>query len=149
MTQEKPDVIDRSTQETYVWLHQIGAEIGNENDLTGAYHALRCVMHILRDALIPDEALDLASQLPTTIRGIYFEGYKLAGRPVTHRHRNEFLHTVEEALKQQGSPELDPEVCTVAVFNTLNQHLTPGQVSHARDMLHKEVQELWPEAALR
>lgn len=147
MSQDKPSIIERSSHDAFVWLHQIADGLNRDDDLRSAYHALRAVLHTLRDTLAPDEAMDLASQLPTLIRGIYFEGYHLADKPVVHRGRQDFVLAVDALLTGEGSYTVDPERCVMVVFDTLSEHLSEGQVVHARGMLHKEVQELWREDA--
>ena len=143
MAQDKPEIIERTYQETQEWLHEIAGNLERPDDLHAAYHALRSVLHTLRDNLVPDEALDLSSQLPVLIRGIYFEGYRLSGRPVTHRTVDSFLDAVRTQLNTEAPEDLDPERCSRAVFGTLSGHLDAGQVRQARDMLHKDVQGLW------
>ncbi len=39
-----------------------------------AYSVLRAVLHVLRDHLTVDEAVNLGAQLPTLVRGFYYEG---------------------------------------------------------------------------
>lgn len=143
MATEKPEIIERAYQDAQNWLLDIAGKLERPDDLHAAYHALRSVLHSLRDNLVPDEALDLASQLPMLVRGIYFEGYRLSGRPVTHRKLGSFLESVRNQLETEAPQDLDPERCARAVFATLSRHLDAGQVKQARDMLHKDVQPLW------
>ena len=41
-----------------------------------SYAALRAVLHRLRDRLSVDGAAHLGAQLPTLIRGVYYDGWK-------------------------------------------------------------------------
>jgi uncharacterized protein (DUF2267 family) len=59
---------------------------------TQSYAALRGVLHALRDRLSVDETAQLGAQLPTLIRGVYYDGWKPAETPV-------LAHTVLEVLK--------------------------------------------------
>lgn len=145
MAKDKPEIIERAYQDAERWLIEVAERLERPDDLHGAYHALRCVLHTVRDNLIPDEAMDMAMQLPVLVRGVYFEGYRLAGRPVAQRTLDAFLESVGTCLESGAPDDLDPERCARAVFATLNKHLDPGQVDHVRGMLRKDLQPLWPD----
>jgi len=147
--QDKPTIIDRSNQETHLWLKEIAEHMGEPGDQNLAYHALRSVIRVARDALISDEALDLSSQLPTFLRGVYFEGYRLANKPIPLRSKEAFLEAVRKQTEGEASDDTDPEVAAKAVFTVLAEKLSAGQANQVKEMLHKEVQELWPELAGR
>ena len=136
------NVIDRSVHVTNTWLSEI-SEAMDHPDRQVAYHALRGVLFALRDRMIVEEAVQLAAQLPTFIRGVYFEGYKPADKPLTYRNRDEFLERVEAEL-QQGRPA-SPEAAAQAVFSVLSRHVSPGEVEDARQMLPESIRSLWPQ----
>lgn len=141
MAQTGLKVFDRTLQETHTWLKQISEEM-NHPDKQMAYHALRGVLQTLRDRLMPEEAVKLSAQLPMLIRGMYFEGYKVAQAPVKY-DRQEFVERVEHELEQAGGA--DPEQAVRAVFGVMSRHVSPGQAEQARNMLPKQLQALWPE----
>jgi uncharacterized protein (DUF2267 family) len=143
--QHSVPMIDRTVQETNIWLKDLAEELGTE-DRREAYHALREVLVVTRDTLVPDEALDMASQLPTLIRGMFFEAYRVADKPNPKRHAEQFVHEVRRRL-EAANQNVDPEAAIRAVFALLQRHLSPGQVKQVREMLHKEVQAMWPAAA--
>lgn len=137
------EIFDTTIQETNIWLKEIMEEVGP--DRRRAYHALRAVLHVLRDRLTVEEAAHLSAQLPMMIRGIYFEGWHPAGKPNSERTREAFLEQVGAHLKS-ASP-INPEIATRSVFHTLNNHVTGGELEHVKHMLPKQIQELWPKAA--
>lgn len=141
----KKDVpgLNRTIHATSNWLSDIADELG-QPDAQVAYHALRGVLFALRDRLTVEEAMNLAAQLPTLVRGVYFEGYKASGKPLTYRDRATFLQRVNEEL--QASPSgANPEEATRAVFAVLNQHVSAGEIEDVRRMLPKKIRSLWPE----
>lgn len=143
----KIPIIDHTVNETYLWLRGTAEDIGRPGDYQTAYHALRAVLHTVRDTLVPDELMHLSSELTPLIRGFMFEGYHLAGKPEPKRSRTAYLQAVNEALQRDVETDVDAETASKAVFRQLAKHLDEGQARHVRQMLHGEVQEMWPSAA--
>lgn len=144
MSEATPSVIDRTVHETHTWLSEI-SEAMNHPDRQVAYHALRGVLFALRDRLIIEEAVQLAGQLPTLVRGIYFEGYHPADKPLTYRDRDTFFERVEAELAQVRPANV--EAAARAVFSVLDRHVSPGEVEDVRQMLPADIRDLWPEGA--
>lgn len=134
------EIFDRTLQETNIWLKEIMDEIGP--DRQRAYHALRAVLHALRDRLTVEEAAHLSAQLPMLVRGIFFEGWHPAGKPLKERTRDEFLTHVGEGMR--GIEPINTEAATRAVFRTIEKHVTPGEVQDVVEMLPKPLRSLWP-----
>lgn len=137
-------VIDRTVHDTNTWLKEISEEMGHP-DRQMAYHALRGVLFTLRDRLTVEEAAHFASQLPLLVRGIFYEGYRPAGKPEKYRDRDEWLQRVNHELEQTGGQ--NPENATKAVFAVISGHVTGGEVNEVRDMLPDTIRSMWPEPA--
>ena len=137
------EVFDRTLQDTNIWLNDIGEEQGVGPDKQRAYHALRAVLWTLRDRLLPEESVHLSAQLPLLVRGIYWEGYRLSGKPDKERSREEFLELIAERI-DQASP-MNPEACARAVFRVLATHLPQGEVDQVRQMLPEPLRALFPQ----
>lgn len=140
--QDIPQGLRRTVHQTSAWLKRIGEELGH-GDKQRAYHALRGVLFALRDRLSVEEAFDLSAQLPTLARGVFFEGYRPAGKPETYRSRDEFLRRVNEELEAVGGA--NPETVTRAVLTVLNEKVTEGEIEDVRHMLPSSIRDLWPE----
>ncbi len=131
-----------SLQKTYEWLEDVKHALGGGTRQT-AYLALRGVLHALRDRLIPEEACDLAAQLPTVLRGVFFEGWSPAHKPVK-MNRDQFIARVwDEVSGATGS--IDPEDCITAVFEVLERRIAAGEIAEIRGAMPKQLQALWPE----
>ena len=94
-------------------------------DHRAAYHAMRAVLHALRDRLTVDEAAHFGDELPMLVRGIYFDGLHSAGKPDRARSREEFLQRSNDRLHIAS---FGPEDAARAVFKVLVHHLAPGEI---------------------
>ncbi len=138
MTDTGVSGLERSLQETQQWLSAIASELGS--DRQGAYQALRAVLAATRDNLNVGEAAHLGAQLPLVVRGIYYEGFAPAKMPARDRSRDAFLDRVRALL----AADVDAEEAARAVFALLQSQLSAGQATQVKEMLHAEVQALWP-----
>jgi uncharacterized protein (DUF2267 family) len=140
MSQTGVTAFDSTIQTTNVWLLDILERLGWQNRHR-AYHALRAVLHALRDRLPVDQAAALAAQLPMLIRGFYYEGWHPHGKPVKQRHKEDFLAHIAEAFRDD--PDVDPEEVVQAVFGVLSKHVSSGEIEGVKRSLPTEIRSLW------
>lgn len=133
---------DSTVHTTNVWLKDLMDRTGWQ-DKQHAYHALRVVLHALRDRLSVDQAAALGAQLPMLIRGFYYEGWHPSGKPVKERKKEEFLAHV--AMSFRDDADIDAEEITRAVFQVIAQHVTYGEINHVKIALPAEIRSLWSE----
>lgn len=133
---------DTTLQITNTWLTEIMSRMGWQ-DRHAAYHALRAVLHALRDRLSVDEATALGAQLPMLIRGFYYDGWHAAGKPDKQRTKEAFLAHVRESYTQ--SPEIDVEKVVRTVFQVLAHHVSAGETQSVQRVLPPELRTLFPE----
>jgi uncharacterized protein (DUF2267 family) len=136
-------VFDETVHKTNTWLKEIAQDLGA--DRHRAYQALRAVLHCLRDRLTVGEAAQLGDQLPMLVRGIYYEAWHPAGKPEKIRSRKEFLTRLSKHLAP--SP-IEPEDAVRAVFQVLEEHVAPGEISDVMDELPQDIRSLWPQPQL-
>ena len=136
--------LDHSIQETNLWLKAIMRHLGTE-DRHLAYVALRATLHALRDRIGPENAVHLGAQLPMLIRGLYYEGWHMAGTPVKERHKQQFLDHIEWTLTSRI--DIDPEGAALAVFDVMWEKVDPGEVAKVINLLPEEFRDLWPRVA--
>jgi len=132
---------ERTVQRTNEWLGELQQELGRD-DAQYAYRVLRAVLFALRDRLTVEEASDFAAQLPMLVRGIYYEGWNPAHTPSKERNREAFLQHVAQFLAD--IPTEDPETLTRSAFKVIDRHVQAGEIKHVKDMLPKDVRDLWP-----
>lgn len=141
MSQTHVAPFDSTIQTTNIWLNEIQEQLGWGEDHHRAYHALRVVLHALRDRLPVDHAAALAAQLPMLIRGFYYESWHPHGKPVKERHKDAFLSHIAENFRED--PYADPERVTKAVLRVLSKHVSSGEIESVKQSLPKEIRSLW------
>jgi uncharacterized protein (DUF2267 family) len=133
-------VFDTTLQETNLWLKAIMEGL-HTDDRHAAYLALRGTLHALRDRLGPENAVHLAAQLPMLVRGLYYEGWRMAGSQTKERSRAEFLEHVRRELPRGSS--IDANLAARAVFAVMWQKLDVGEVGKVIERLPSDLQDLW------
>ncbi len=125
MSASELTIIERSVEKTHIWLKEIAEQLGVE-DRQYAYRALRAVLHTLRDSVPVDVAAKLAAQLPTLIRGIYYEDWDPSRTPLPIHDVEAFLDHVVREGRMAG--ETEASLAAAAVARVLCEHVTPGEV---------------------
>jgi len=133
--------LDHTVQETNAWLRAVAEQLHFE-DRQHAYNALRAVLHALRDRLPPEVAVHFGAQLPTLVRGLYYEGWHMAGKPTKDRSVQDFADHVLQELPP-GFP-MDPLTVTRGVFEILWEKVDPGGFAKLMDHLPGPLRTLRP-----
>lgn len=132
-------LFEQTLQTTHAWLSDVMHELGVD-DRHKACDRIRASLHALRDRLTVEEAAHLGAQLPLLLRGVDYEGWKPAGKPVKDRSQEEFLQREEEDL---ADPTIPPELAARAVLAVLSKHVSEGEVEDVRRTLPTHIRELW------
>lgn len=140
MQTSRVNALNHTFEKTNGWLRQLAA-YGPFYDERQAYTALRAVLHALRDRLRIDDAVHLAAQLPMLVRGLYFEGWKPSRTPMRDRTLDDFLDHIDFYLGP--ATEIDAEMAAIAVFNLLEDKVTPGEIEDVIHAMPRPVKELW------
>lgn len=136
--------IDHTVQLTHAWINDLDAQL-RWNNKHKSYRVLVVVLHALRDWLPINEAADLAAQLPTHLRGVYYEQWRPATVPVKKRSKADFLGRVNAAFANDPLPEL--EFTVTAVLLLLSDKITAGEISDVHKALPADLRALWPTGA--
>jgi len=142
MTTSAISAFDSTVHMTNQWLNEI-MERMNWDDPHKAYHALRAVLHALRDRLPVNHAAALGAQLPMLVRGIYYEGWNPNRTPIKERKKADFVHHIQAAFRD--APPVDAEEVTRAVLRVIAGHVSNGEVESVKLTLPHEIRELWEE----
>ena len=132
---------EHAVHEADLLLRDVSVELSHP-DLGVAYHALRGTLSALRDRLPPDEACDLAAQLPLLVRGLFFEGYRPSGKP-QKLDREAFLGRVKNEL--DAAKPVNVERAARAVLAVLSRRISAGEWDQVRHALPRDLRPLLPE----
>lgn len=133
-------VFDETVQLSHIWLNDLLDKTG-WSDKQRAYRLLRATLHATRDRLPVNEAADLAAQLPLLLRGVFYEGWRPAQTPTHIRSKQEFLDRVGVAFDRD--PLDDAEAAVSAVFELLEEKISPGEMSDVRQSMPKSIRALF------
>ena len=108
-----------------------------------AKRGVTAVLQALRDRLTPDEAHQLAAQLPRELRATWEIGDSPERRP-QKLHRSEFY----ERVKREGrlGSAREARGMTLAVFAALKAQISPGEADDVLAQLPKDLKDLWEDA---
>ncbi|MGI9380322.1 MAG: DUF2267 domain-containing protein [Methyloligellaceae bacterium] len=134
--------LDNMLRLTREWVQELSDRLDWGNDRR-AYRLLRETLHALRDRLSINEAVHLSAQLPTLLRGIYFEGWHPAGMPIAERNKAHFVERIANAFK--NDPIEDPEEAVSQVFSLLNRRISQGEIEDIKSCLPTSLHDLWPD----
>lgn len=146
MSESNVAALEHAVHDANVWLKALAEKLHFE-DRSQAYNALRAVLHALRDRLTPEMAVHMGAQLPTFVRGVYYEGWHMAGKPTHDRSAQEFADHVLKELPPRFAR--DPLTVSKGVFQLLWEKLDPGESAKVIDQLPVPLRALWPDIARR
>ena len=139
MSEVEPGIIEHSVEKTHVWLKDLSRALGVD-DHQYAYRVLRAVLHTLRDRLTVEVAAKFAAQLPTLIRGIYYEDWKPSRTPLAIHDVDAFLDHVAKEGHMAG--ETEASLAVEAVCQVLRQHISAGEIDEVLAILPQDLRVL-------
>lgn len=132
-------LFNSATTEAYAWLDAVCEEL-DWGDRHRALRGMRAALHVLRDHLSSEQNAKLSAQLPTLIRGIYFEGWNPA-----HTAHDRSIEAYLDAIAQSDPLEkdVDPFEIARAVYAVLARHISAGEVEKIVTTLPHRLRILW------
>jgi len=140
------EALDRAVQDYNAWIVPLADRLAT-SERRLAHRALRATLHALRDRIGPENAANLAAQLPLMIRAIFFEGYQPGAIPNREHSRGAFLAQIHD----EGVEPLDINVlerATKAVLMVMSERLDQAQMEKLAAVFPEEFSDLWPETPL-
>jgi uncharacterized protein (DUF2267 family) len=132
--------LNAAVQTAEDWINNLMRRLGWQ-DRERVYLALLATLHALRDCLARDEAIYIGAQLPTLLRGLYYEGWHPTARPAT-KSRNAFLERIHDGVHRD--PGVDAEQVARGVFALLAARLPAAEIEDAKAATPSVLHNLWP-----
>lgn len=126
---------------TVTFYRRVIDETGVDRGL--AKRGTAAVLRALRDRLMPEEARQVAAQLPRPLREIWEAGADWGPRPVK-LHRRELYERVKADAALASIREARAMV--VAVFAALKGQISPGEADDVAAQLPRDLRDVWEEA---
>lgn len=130
---------DTTIQKTNEILKEIESKLGWEEHRNQSYSALRAVLHTLRDLLLPNEAVQLGEQLPTLLRGVYYEGWEPSETP-RKANRAGFLEEIRRKFPFSMGENI--EYLVGVILKALRKHISLGEAEDIKAELPKDIRSL-------
>jgi uncharacterized protein (DUF2267 family) len=132
--------IDHTVQVTHAWINDLDDMLG-WSDKHRSYRLLRSVLQTLRDWLPVNESADFAAQLPSLLRGIYYEHWRPATTPVKQRSKSDFLARIDHDIV--GSRIIDTAEAVSITFQFLSTKIAAGEIEDVQRSLPADLRRLW------
>lgn len=134
-------LFDSAVADVHAWLDEICDELG-WTERRDALHAMRAAMHVLRDRLSVEQSAHLSAQLPTIVRGIYFEGWRPGHAAEKDRTIDDYLAHVAAQFDARGG-DADAFEIARSVYAVLSRRISEGEVRKLEASLPSALRTLW------
>jgi uncharacterized protein (DUF2267 family) len=132
--------IDKAASAAQEWVDDLARRL-DWHDRERVYLVLIAALHGLRDCVGREEAVYIGANLPTLLRGLYYEGWHPGGHPEA-RSRRAFLERIHDGVHRD--PAVDAEQVARAVLALLAARLPAAEIEDAKAATPRELHNLWP-----
>ena len=134
--------LEHTLELAHTWISDLDRTL-EWNNKARAYRLLKSVLHALRDWFQLEEIAHFGAQLPTLLRGAYYEHWRPSGTSAGKHNKAAFLARIDEDFERDPLPNTAQAV--MAVFELLSKKITRGEIEHVRRALPDGLRTIWPE----
>ncbi len=116
------------------------ARLGTD-DREQTHAVLKATPHAVRDRLGPENGAHFGAQLPILLRGVYYEGWRIAGTPSKERHKDAFFEHVRRGMP--GILDCDMELAVRTVFEVMWERVDQQEIAKRMRIFSRDLRELW------
>lgn len=139
-----PTSFDKYAAKGNEFLHLLAEDLQISNEK--AFRILKAVLHVLRDHVSVNESMQIMSQLPVAIKGIYVEQWHVDATVKKLHTQHDFFDEVCRYDKGTVLEDFENyeavEKSVKAVFRTLNYYLSEGEFEDIIAVMPVEVKKL-------
>ncbi len=145
-----PLKFDQYAQQGNALLNDLAEELGNPDDRKKAGRILKAVLHSFRDIITVEENIQLLSQLPFMLKGIYvLNWHSVHSSPAKIKTLSDFVQLVKEYDFPTGDYDFGNETETLTdikvVIKILKRYISKGEVEDIQSVLPDPLARLWEE----
>jgi len=134
----------------YEFLGKVAERLGNPEDKDRAFRVTKAVLHALRNRLYPAEFVQLLAQLPMCIKAVAVDGWSYSEKPEKIKHLDDFIEEVMKEDKRLAHNDFSNKEEALkaikAVFATIKDYVSEGEVKDVEAELPEEIRRLMEEA---
>src|SRR6059058_4956909 len=101
--------VSKYAEDANEFFKRVAVELGDPRDTAKAYRITRAVLHTLRKKIDAGESMNLVSQLPMILKGIYVDGWKISPQPKNQDGVPEFLQEIRDYLHRTAENDFPDE----------------------------------------
>ncbi|MFW5793673.1 MAG: DUF2267 domain-containing protein [Bacteroidota bacterium] len=141
---------EKYAQEGNRFINDLAEKLGHPEETARTGIILRAVMHTLRERITMSESLNLLSQLPMFLKGLYVENWKFREKPVDIKTKEAFLEEVEKYQDQYGEQKFSwnksTEKISQIVIAALGEYVSKGEFEDIIDQMPMDIKDLFLES---
>ncbi|WP_298432438.1 DUF2267 domain-containing protein [uncultured Jannaschia sp.] len=141
MCAQRLEVLDHTIQLTHEWIDELRDRL-DWSSSRDALRLMRTVLTAIRDRIPHAEVAQLSAQMPLLIRGMFFEGWTPARTPIKDRDAATFRNAIEAKLGDVQGYRGEADIA--AVFATLANRVSEGELRQVRHALPRAIRGFWP-----
>lgn len=133
------------------FIKELAVNLGHPEETGRTGIILRAVLHTLREKLSIGESLNLVSQLPMFLKGIYVDNWEYTEKNSEIKSIEDFKNEVKRLQDIYGEQQFNwktptDEIVRI-VFSTLGKYISKGEFEDIITQMPKQLKELFHEAA--
>lgn len=140
--------LDHHFQKVHEYTNELAEQLGHPGQKQRAMTIWRAVMHTIRDRIQVSESLDLISQFPLFLKGVYVDQWTYQEKPPQEYDTIEQMkNRVKQMQQRYGEQGFDWDMPTEEIIATtidsLRKYISDGQLEHIKGQMPAEVKSVF------